>query len=150
MGWGSTRPGELFTGSKRCETAIQDDRISLWVDSEPSVVLSLIQLRALQVSPGVMWATCHFDFQKGEETVRSMVDRIPNEQTPQKLRAVADATTDALSTFLAAANTGKLESWMDQVVGKLKPDPGSFVVRPPDGATSGPGNDWGAAKQWNF
>lgn len=126
MKWGSTKPGELFTGGKHWQAEVQGNQILLSVDSEPRVVVSLIQLRSIQVSTGLMWATCHFDFQQGEETFRRTVDGIPNEQSHQMQQAVANATVDALST-LVAANTRNLESWLDQAMAKLKPKPGKFV-----------------------
>lgn len=126
MEWGSTKPGELFTGSKRWQAQVKGDRLSLWIDSQPQVAVHLIQLRSIQVSTGMMWATCHFDFQKGEEKFRRTVDGIPNEQAHQMQRAVAEATADVLATFVAA-NTRSLESWLDQAMAKLKPESGKFV-----------------------
>lgn len=41
-------------------------------------------------------------------------------------RAVADATAEVLATFVAA-NTRGLESWLDQAMAKLRPEPGKFV-----------------------
>lgn len=127
MEWGSTKPGEMFTGSKRWQTAVQGDRISLWVDSEPRVVVSLIQLRSIQVSTGVMWATCHFDFQKGTETFRRTVDGIPNEKAHQMQREVSAATAATLASFVAT-HARDLGSWVDQALAKLRPEPGKFVV----------------------
>lgn len=77
MEWGSTKPGELFTGSKRWQAEVKGDRLSLWVDSQPKVAAHLIQLRSIQVSTGMMWATCHFDFQKGEDKFRSTLTASP-------------------------------------------------------------------------
>lgn len=126
MDWGSTKPGELFTGSKRWQAEVKGDRLSLWVDSQPQVAVHLIQVRSIQVSTGMLWATCHFDFQKGEEKFRRIVDGIPNEQAHQMQRAVADATADVLASFVAS-NTRSLESWLDEAMAKLKPEPGKFV-----------------------
>jgi len=33
MRWGSTKPGELFTGSKRLEILVAEDEAALWRDS---------------------------------------------------------------------------------------------------------------------
>ena len=151
MQWGSTKPGELFTGSKRWQAEVKGDRLALWVDSQPQVGVHLIQVRSIQVSTGMMWATCHFDFQKGEEKFRRTVDGIPNEQAHQMQRAVADATADVLASFVAA-NTRSLETWLDQAMAHLKPEPGKFVGEPeirtalnnvPSPATPG-GLDWGS------
>jgi DNA helicase IV / RNA helicase N terminal. len=126
MEWGSTKPGELFTGSKRWQAKVKGDRLSLWVDSQPQITVHLIQLRSIQVSTGMMWATCHLDFQNGEEKFRRTVDGIPNEKAHQMQRAVADATADGLATFVAV-NTRSLESWLDQAMAKLRPELGKFV-----------------------
>jgi DNA helicase-4 len=116
----------MFTSSKRWQVAVQGDRISLWVDSEPRVVVSLIQLKSIQLSTGVMWATCHFDFQTANETYRRTVDGIPNEQAHQMQRAVGEATASALANLLDA-NTRPLESWLDQAMSGLQSQPGAFV-----------------------
>jgi hypothetical protein len=59
--WGSTRPGELLTGSKRWEAKLKDERLTLWLDSQPKLAASLLQLSSLRVSSELMWATCHFE-----------------------------------------------------------------------------------------
>lgn len=126
MEWGSTKTGELFTGSKRWQAEIKGDRLSLWVDGQPTVTTHLAQVRSIQVSTGMMWATCHFDFQKGEETFRRTVDGIPNDRAHQMQRAVADATANVLATFVAAS-TPSLEAWLDEALAQLKPERGKFV-----------------------
>ncbi len=126
MEWGSTQPGELFTGSKHWQAEVEGDRFSLWVDSQPKVAVHLIQVRAIHVSTGMMWATCHFDFQQGGEKSRRTVDGIPNERALQMQRAVADTTASVLASYVAT-RTQSLEAWLDQAMGKLKPEPGQFV-----------------------
>lgn len=132
MRWGSTKPGELFTGSKRWWVKIQGNELILWIDrpthleSQTHVALPLILVRSVRISAGVMWATCHFDFEHWDETFSHTVDGIPNEQAHQMQRAVAEATTDALATFVAASAPA-LESWLDQAVKRLMPTPGAIV-----------------------
>lgn len=43
MRWGSTRPGEMFTGARRWQAEIKQDRFTLWVDSQPTLTLHLAQ-----------------------------------------------------------------------------------------------------------
>lgn len=126
MEWGSTKPGELFTGSKRWQAEVKGDRFSLCVDGQKAVAVHLAQVRSIEVSTGVMWATCHFDFQEGDASFRRTVDGIPNDRADQMQRAVADATADVLATFVAT-NIRSLEAWLDGAFAQLKPEPGKFV-----------------------
>ncbi|HFN4058517.1 TPA: hypothetical protein ACHQNF_002312 [Pseudomonas aeruginosa] len=66
MKWGSSKPGELFTGGKRWRVDLKDDRLTLRVDGEPDVAVHLFQVGSIEVSPGMIWATCHFNLHKGE------------------------------------------------------------------------------------
>ncbi len=151
MSWGSTKPGELFTGSKRWQAELKGDRLTLCVNSQPKVTVHLAQLRSIRISTGMMWATCHFDFQEDHEKFARKVDGIPNEQAHQMQRAVAEATVNVLAT-LVARNIKTLESWLDKALARLQLVPGTIVdetkidkalaaVKPP----GTPGNiPWGA------
>lgn len=77
MEWGSTKSGELFTGSKHWQAQVKGDRLTLWVDSKPQVAVHLIQLRSIQVSTGMMWATCHFDFREGRRSSGALLTAYP-------------------------------------------------------------------------
>lgn len=124
--WGSTRPGELLTGSKRWEAKLKDERLTLWLDSQPKLAGSLLQLSSLRVSSGLMWATCHFEFQLASGRTVRTVDGIPNEQALEMQRALMGATVEALASFVGA-NAAKLESWIGRALAKLQPAPGVLV-----------------------
>lgn len=126
MKWGSTKPGEVLTASKRWQTEIQGDRISIWLDGKPTVAANLAQLRTIRVSPGIMWATCHFDLLEGDSKHTLTVDGIPNDKAHEMKRIVAEATTATLAT-LVSVNTQSLELWLENVVELLQPEPDALV-----------------------
>lgn len=126
MEWGSTKPGEIFTGSTHWQAQVKKDRFFLSLDGQPKISVHLLQLKSLQVSSGVMWAKCQFDFQRGNELLRRSVDGIPNEQAVQMQRAVAEATIATLATYVSQA-TPALESWLDQLIARLNPKQGVIV-----------------------
>lgn len=126
MEWSSTKPGELFTGSPRWRATIEGDRLTLNVKGQAPEAFHLAQVRSLQVSTGVMWATCHFDLQAGAEQFRRSVDGIPNDRATQMQQAMAAATADALAE-LVATNTQSLEAWLDGAVHELKFEPSKLV-----------------------
>ncbi|MDT4857752.1 hypothetical protein FQZ97_921860 [compost metagenome] len=83
----------------------------------------LFQVGSIKVSPGMIWATCHFNLHKGEHQSQWKVGGIPNDRALQMQRVVADATADILATFIATSTPG-LEAWLEGALSKLKPEPG--------------------------
>jgi DNA helicase-4 len=112
MKWGSTGPGQMFTGSKRWQAALKGDRLAISVEGQPAASQHLIQLQRIRVSKGLMWATCDFDFQieKSRETIS--LDGIPNAKADEMKAAVAQATA-AVLTSVVSANTSVLEQWVE-------------------------------------
>lgn len=102
MKWGSTKPGEMLTGSERWHVEISGDRLHYFLAGQQREVVHLAQLRSLHVSPGMLWASCRFDIQKGENQVSFTVDGIPNDRAQELRNALSEATADALASFVAA------------------------------------------------
>ena len=115
--WGSTRPGEMFTGGRRWQAQLEGDRFTLWVDREPTATVHLVQLRGVRLSTGMMWATCHFDLDDGATRT---VDGIPNDQAAQMQRDLADATTKAIAAVVAGSASA-LDAWLQAVWRTLVP-----------------------------
>lgn len=51
MEWGSTKPGELFTGSKRWQAEVKGDRLSLWVDKAEHLKIEPVDGQPLEDCP---------------------------------------------------------------------------------------------------
>ena len=126
MEWGSTTPGEVFTGSNRWRAEVTGSLLTLRVDTQATVSFSLVQLCAVRVSTGVMWATCHFDFLEGDRRSSRSVDAIPNEKAEQMRRSLDAATAEILAVFVAQ-ETAALESWLGRAMSGLNPTPGVFI-----------------------
>lgn len=127
MEWSSTKPGELFTGDKRWRVELDGDRLTRRVEGEPDAVVHLLQVTSIEVSPGIMWATCHFIFQLGGQVSEWKVDGIPNDRALLMQRIVADTTADTLATFVATS-APSLEAWLERALSKLKPKPGRLIT----------------------
>lgn len=126
MKWGSTNAGELFTRCKRWAAEVSGDDITLSVEGQAKITVHLAQLSSIRISKGMMWATCHFDFMVGDESSSQSVDGIPNDHAEAMLRAVTDATVNAL-VEVVSANTRNLESWLSNAWRRLKVSPGVMV-----------------------
>ncbi|MGE8451208.1 MAG: UvrD-helicase domain-containing protein, partial [Pseudomonadales bacterium] len=109
MVWGSTGPGELFTGSGHWRAEVSGDQFTLLVGSQHKVAVHLAQLQPIQVSTGMIWATCVFTFLEGNRRFSHTVDGIPNEQAQKMKQAVAEAT----------ACQAALERWATTVMGSI-------------------------------
>lgn len=127
MEWNSTKPGELFTGGKRWRVELNCDRLTHRVEGEPDAIVHLFQVFSIDVSPGIMWATCHFIFQMGEQASEWKVDGIPNDRALLMQRVVTDAIADTLAKFVATS-TPSLETWLDRALSKLNPEPGRLIA----------------------
>ncbi|WP_400566388.1 hypothetical protein ACFELC_11745 [Pseudomonas aeruginosa] len=123
MKWRSTKSGELFTGGNRWRVELKGDRVTLQVEGEPNVAAHLFQVGSIEVSPGMMWAACHFNFQKGEQQSLRKVDGIPNDRALLMQKVVAHAAADILATFVVTSTPG-LEAWLEGGLSQLKPEPG--------------------------
>jgi DNA helicase IV / RNA helicase N terminal len=91
--WGSTGPGAWLTGSDPWRAELDGDRLSLLIERRQPLSLHLVQLRSLQVAPGMVWARCHFEFQAAEGQFTRTVHGIPNAQALQMQQAIGEATT---------------------------------------------------------
>ena len=127
MEWGSTTPGEIFTGSKSWRVNISGRWLTLSEDKQRTETFGLAQLCAVRVTTGVMWATCQFDVLEGDQKRTRTVDGIPNAKAEDMQRAVDGATAEVLAAFVAE-QTPDLEAWLDRATTELSPTPGAFVT----------------------
>jgi hypothetical protein len=65
MVWGSTTYGQIFTGSKPWRASFDKSRVSVEVDGKRLISVPIEKMLGMRVEPGVLWATCHFDYQEG-------------------------------------------------------------------------------------
>lgn len=124
--WGSTSPGELFTGSSAWRAEVRGELLALRVGGRSELVVHLVQMERVEVTTGIMWATCQFTTLAGSEKQSYTVDGIPNEQAKAMKLAVDDAVTAQLASFVQK-NTRSIEEWLDRVHFALSPVADVFV-----------------------
>ena len=110
--WGSTRPGEVFTGNKRWQATLEGERFQLSVDGHSPLSLLITQVVGIRVVPGMMWASTDIDYQVGAAKTRITVDGIPNANAEQMQVQVTAAIVAALAAAVSS-NAAALDRWVD-------------------------------------
>ncbi|WP_245778887.1 UvrD-helicase domain-containing protein [Dokdonella immobilis] len=107
---------------------IDEDRFWLRIEGQPDgLLVHLVQVRAVRIEAGLLWATCYFDLQRGEEKFTRTVDGIPNEHAHQMQASITMSVIDAIARFVTA-KTSELELWLDRAMMSLKSAPGVVIA----------------------
>lgn len=109
--WKSSIHGERFTATKPWILKLEDDQFTLWMGnwSEPR---SVLDLKALEVKPGFIWAGLSFPAQTGWEKIA--LDGIPNEEAAELEEAVR-AAIEKVELKQTQALLSTFSTWLESV-----------------------------------
>ena len=124
--WGSTKLGELLTGSMRWRAELHDSHFTLFVGDKGELSAHLFQVDSMDVFPGILWATCRFNVRLGNNLTSISYDGIPNQQAKSLATSLVAATVTALADFIAS-RTLELNSWLDRAISEIRLAPGAIV-----------------------
>lgn len=107
--WKSSSAGETFTGTKAWILKLAGDEFAVWQDGAWSAARSVLDLRAMEVRPGFIWATLRFPAPNVWE--RISLDGIPNDEAEELQKAVR-ASIESVEQRRKQALLSTFDQWL--------------------------------------